>query len=240
TLRKNQEESIKKHNEGLKKTNQELDNFVYRVSHDLRAPIASSLGLITLARDENDIDQIQEYLDLQEKSLFRLDEFIRDILNYSRNSRMELKTEEINFEEIIEETFQNYHYLEEAKKVERILEINHTAQFISDKRRLSVILNNIISNALRFSNAYIDHSWIKVTVNSLAHETVVEISDNGIGIKPEHISKIFDMFYRATDVKKGSGLGLYIVTESVEKLYGKSSVQSEVNKGTQFTITLPN
>ncbi|MBX2843082.1 MAG: PAS domain S-box protein [Flammeovirgaceae bacterium] len=239
TLRKTQEQAIKNHNEGLKKTNQELDNFVYRVSHDLRAPIASSLGLITLARSEKSDSKLQEYLDLQEKSLFRLDEFIRDILNYSRNSRMELKMEEINFAELIEETFQNYHYLEEAKNVERILEINQTDVFYSDIRRLSVILNNLLSNALRFSNSYIDNSWIKVTINSNSENATIEISDNGIGIKPEHISKIFKMFYRATDVKKGSGLGLYIVKESIEKLAGKITVQSDVNKGTEFTITIP-
>ncbi|WP_169513364.1 PAS domain-containing sensor histidine kinase [Flexithrix dorotheae] len=240
TIRKNQEESIKRHIEGLKKTNQELDNFVYRVSHDLRAPIASSLGLITLARDEKSIDQIQVYLDLQEKSLVRLDEFIRDILNYSRNSRIELHEEEIDFNALIEETFQNFHYLEEAKEIEKILEIQQPDVFYSDKRRLTVILNNLISNAIRFSNHYYKNSWIKVSISTDAQNAKIEISDNGIGIKAEHLSKIFEMFYRATEVKNGSGLGLYIVKESVEKLSGEITVQSDGNNGTKFTITIPN
>ena len=240
TLKKNADAQIKKHNLELKKTNEELDNFVYSVSHDLRAPITSALGLIEIAKNENDNSKKEQYMALQEKSLHRLDSFIQDILDYSRNSRMGIAAEPINFEEIITEIFEDFNYMDTEHDVERILEVSGDVDFFSDKRRLKVVFNNLISNAIRYSNNYIENSYLKVSIVKGEKKAVIRIKDNGIGINAQHIKKIFDMFYRATQKNNGSGLGLYIVKETIDKLKGTIEVNSQEGAGTEFIIIIPN
>ncbi|UZR98726.1 PAS domain-containing sensor histidine kinase [Chondrinema litorale] len=240
TLKKEAEAQIKKHNIELEKTNVELDNFVYSVSHDLRAPITSALGLIEIAKHEKDDSLKAHYMSLQEKSLHRLDSFIQDILDYSRNSRMGIASELIDFEEIISEIFADFNYMNTEHDVERILEINGSSDFYSDKRRLKVIFNNLISNAIRYSNSYRENSYLKVRVVKGEKKVVIRFIDNGIGISSQHLNKIFDMFYRATQKNNGSGLGLYIVKETVDKLEGNIDVNSQEGEGTEFVLTVPN
>jgi len=240
TERKMAEQAIQIHNEELKKTNQELDNFVYRVSHDLKAPISSAKGLVNIARLETKPENVSECLSLIEKSMNKLDSFIMDILDYSRNTRMALEPELIVFDELIDEVAGNTKYIQEARKVSINKSILSEFDFYSDKRRLVFILNNIISNAIRFSDNLKPDSYLKINIQTNASMATIAFEDNGIGIHPEHLSRIFEMFYRASESRAGSGLGLYIVKEAVEKLSGTVTVQSQPGKGTTFKITIPN
>ena len=240
TPRKKQEEAINLQNTKLIKANQELDNFVYSVSHDLRAPITSALGLIEISRKSNDLEEIHNYLNLQKRSLTRMDKFIQDILNYSRNSRIDIQKDKINFSTLIEETLAQYSFIKGAQEITKITSIKQDQSFYSDQRRLSVVLSNLISNAIQFSNPFNETPCIKISVKVLKNETNIEIQDNGIGIEKSHIDKIFNMFYRATNYQPGSGLGLYIVKESIDKLKGKIAVESQLGVGTTFTIIIPN
>ncbi|MBB3700453.1 PAS domain S-box protein [Flammeovirga yaeyamensis] len=236
--RKDYEETLMKRNEALSKANKELDNFVYRVSHDLRAPITSALGLIELSLD-SDYTQVKEYLKLQQRSLKKLDDFIHDILNYSRNNRMELKPSEIDIHELLQTTLDQYKFINEYQKVLIEIDVEANNPLYCDESRLLVIINNIISNAFKFtSRSYKPCINIKAVVEP--SDLILKISDNGIGIRKEHVEKIFDMFYRATDINYGSGLGLYIVQEAVKRLGGEIEVESEIDEGTTFTITVPN
>ncbi|MEN7546270.1 PAS domain-containing protein [Rapidithrix thailandica] len=240
TQRKVYEEAIKDHNVQLEKANQELDNFVYSVSHDLRAPLTSAIGLITLAKEEPDHEQIKEYLLYQEKCLGKLDNFIQDILNYSRNSRMKLVPERITFPVLVNEVFEQLKYSNEGQQIRKEIAIQPLEEFYSDYRRLFIILNNLISNAIRFSNPYAKEPYVKITVKGTNEYVWMEIEDNGQGIAERHLQKIFEMFYRASENKPGSGLGLYIVKETVGKLKGKVGVTSRLGEFTRFTIGLPN
>lgn len=224
----------------LEKVNKALDRFVYSASHDLRAPISSALGLINIARMEKNQHQVATYLDLQEKSLKRLDHFIGDILDFSRNSRTDLLKEEINFEGLLQEIFNSYEFVENSDKIKKIVEVNQHEPFISDKRRLNIILNNLISNAIRYYNPFAGEPFLKVQVDTNYTQATIQVIDNGLGIGSEHIDKVFDMFYRASSYQVGSGLGLYIVQEVLEKLKGSIYIESELNKGTCFTVTIPN
>jgi signal transduction histidine kinase len=226
--------------EELQKLNAELDRFVYSVSHDLRAPISSVLGLVYLSKRTENVTEIQQYLDLKEKSLKKLDSFIADILNYSRNHRTELNLQDVDFEQELENILELQTQYELNYRIETSLVVKQENPFFTDKQRLVIALNNLISNAFRYHNPYQKPSWIKVSVEVLPLKAVVIISDNGIGIGKEHLEKIFEMFYRATDKTTGSGLGLYIVKEVIEKLKGVIKVDSEINKGTTFTIEIPN
>jgi len=227
-------------NKDLQKVNNELDSFVYRVSHDLRAPLTSILGLIELIKSEDDPNTIKTYIDLQEKSVRKLDNFIQDIINISRNARQDLSIDRINFEEILDQVFEENQYSNLSNKIENRLSLNIKDSFYSDMRRIKIIFNNLISNSIKYTNPYCSNPFVGIDIKVNANEAIIEIIDNGIGIEKQHIGKIFNMFYRADQNKSGSGLGLYIVRETVDKLKGNISVTSNVNVGTNFKIILPN
>ncbi|MBR9997964.1 MAG: MASE1 domain-containing protein [Cyclobacteriaceae bacterium] len=237
-FRKNAEDKIKIANEQLQKTNIELDNFVYKVSHDLRAPIASVLGLVNLAKKENKLDVLREYFNMIGKSAEQQDVFIKDILDLSRNSRLVVNKDKIQWEELLSDTFDNLKYSVKDKRIEKIINIHGRSSFYSDQRRIKVIFNNLISNSIRYANGKDPKVEIDINVNKTAAD--IMISDNGIGIEKPHQKKVFEMFYRATDSNVGSGLGLYIVKESVERLNGHIELTSEKGQGTVFNISLPN
>ena len=121
------------------------------------------------------------------------------------------------------------------------IDINCAINFklLSDEKRLIVILNNLIGNAIKYRDDKKKKLFIEVSAQNKESGYEISITDNGLGIKQEFLSKIFDMFYRASESSTGSGLGLYIVKETVEKLKGKIEVQSEFGVGTSFTLLLP-
>lgn len=238
STRKETEAKLLQTNVELSKRNTELDNFVYSVSHDLRAPIASVLGLINLARKDKNKGMKDVYLDMIHKSAIRQDDFIKEILDQSRNSRLEVKCDEIAFEQIIEETFAHLsHATNPEQPVHREINVNQTGTFHSDRWRIKVILNNLISNAIRYRNGKDPVIAVDVHVGSAL--AVMSIRDNGKGISSEHLPNVYKMFYRGTDDGAGSGLGLYIVKEAVDKLRGSVSIESEEGKGTLVTLEIP-
>ncbi|MBL7857849.1 MAG: hypothetical protein JNM57_09180 [Cyclobacteriaceae bacterium] len=231
--------AIEKNNRELRKVNSELDRFVYSASHDLRAPLASILGLVSLARIDRAHD-VESYLQKIEKSVQRLDGFVKDIVDFSRNARIEMTIQKIDFNLLIQEAIDNLKYLNDHNKIKIHLAMQGTQVFYTDPKRLSIILNNLIANAFKYYNPEIPNPYIKIGVVCEANKKcIITIADNGIGIGPEHIESIFKMFYRANEQSQGSGLGLYIVHETVEKLRGTIKVQSALGKGSTFTVTLP-
>lgn len=234
----NLEAMVNERTKELSKRNSELDNFVYSVSHDLRAPIASVLGLINLAKTDVDKAMTKTYLDKIYSSALQQDNFIREILDQSRNSRLEIKKDEIQFEELIDETFNQLKFATSTgTAVEKIVDIHQSAPFHSDRWRLKVILNNLISNSIRYRNGR--DPVIKINVNVVDKKAQFEIEDNGRGIAKEHLGNVYRMFYRATDDGAGSGLGLYIVKETVDKLKGSITIESEEGHGTTVKLEIP-
>lgn len=234
----NLETMVQERTKELSKRNTELDNFVYSVSHDLRAPIASVLGLINLAKNDKDRAMATVYLDKIHSSALQQDNFIREILDQSRNSRLEVKKDEIQFEELIDETFNQLKFATSTgQAVEKIVDVKQASPFYSDRWRLKVILNNIISNSIRYRNGR--DPVIKINVNVTDQMAHFHIEDNGRGISKEHIKNVYRMFYRATDDGAGSGLGLYIVKETIDKLHGSIAIESEEGKGTTVKLEIP-
>ncbi|MBN8575822.1 MAG: MASE1 domain-containing protein [Cytophagales bacterium] len=236
--RKVAENSLVQTNDELSKRNKELDNFVYSVSHDLRAPIASVLGLINLAKKDDDPAMKQVYLDRINHSAMQQDDFIQEILDQSRNARLDIKKEAVFFEPLIEETFNQLKFATaNAHRLEKIVVVQQDQAFQSDRWRLKVVMNNIISNAIRYRNGR--EPVIRVNVAVEDHKVTIEVEDNGRGIAPEHLNRVCDMFYRATDEGAGSGLGLYIVKETLDKLHGQIQINSEFGKGTTVRLEIP-
>jgi signal transduction histidine kinase len=236
----NRSQQIEIKNDALTKLNQEMDVFVYRTSHDLRAPLTSLLGIIALMRNESISTEMLSYLDLQERSIHKLDSFIREILDYSRNSRLAIEPQIIDFRKMIEDTYSLYTHLPQFNRIERRTTVNQIVPFGGDKKRLEVIFNNLLSNALRYYNPYEANPYVQIEVDIDESQAVIRIQDNGLGIAPEHQERIFEMFYRASNNSEGSGLGLFLVKETIEKIGGKVEIHSEVNRGTLFTVHLPN
>jgi PAS domain S-box-containing protein len=225
--------------EELKIRNGELDNFVYKVSHDLRAPLSSILGLVNLAKLPGNTDNPMEYIELNGSKVEHLDNFIGDVLSHSKNLKMDVSVALVDFGKIIDQTFQDLNYLEGAKGISRIERIEGI-DFYNDPWRISEILRNLISNAIKYRK--LDHaaSEIGIRVNVDHMRAEISFADNGIGIDEANLAKIFEMFYRATEQSDGSGIGLYIVRNAVEKLGGQINVASRLGQGTRFTIILPN
>ncbi len=236
------ENELIRYNSELKKTNAELDRFVYSASHDLRAPLKSMLGLIYVTKECADPEdsELHERLAMLNNSVGKLDDFIEDILHYSRNARMGLDKDEINFGKIIEEIKGSHKFIEGIKGVQFHVEISSSGLFVSDYRRLGVVLNNLLSNALKYRDVSKEKSFVNIIIRSDKTNAVIVVEDNGVGIANNDKEKIFEMFYRATTLSSGSGLGLYIVKEALEKLGGTVNVESEQDKGTKFIVEIPN
>jgi PAS domain S-box-containing protein len=222
------------------RTNFELDSFVYRASHDLRAPLRSVLGLINLSKTENDEKERNTYLHLVEKSINKLDTFISDLTNFSRNSRLEVTITKIDFKGIIDGCLENLKYMDNAERINTIIRAGDEIDFYSDNTRINIILQNIMSNAIKYQNLRIDDPYVLVDIQEESDYVEIIISDNGKGIRDEYLDKIFNMFFRASQESYGSGLGLYITKQVVEKLNGTIKVSSKLGSGTEFKVKLPN
>jgi signal transduction histidine kinase len=238
--RKLAEKNLESQNGELKKINIQLDRFVYSAGHDLRAPLMSVLGLINIAQMDPTPSKKDEYMELMRRSINKLDNFIKDIINFSRNSRTEIINERIDFNTQLQEILDSLSSFRGIEAFETNVRVDEKAPFYTDAKRLSVVLNNLISNAIRYSDPYKKQSYVHVAVTTTPTEAHISVEDNGIGIEEEHLEKVFNMFYRATESMSGSGLGLYIVKETIDMLGGNIQVASTIGKGTTFTLTLPN
>lgn len=231
---------LKKRNERLKKINAELDSFVYRSSHDLRSPLTSIMGIINIIKSENDINKIQEYMSFQERSVKKLDGLVQDILDISRNSRLNIDAQPISLNPFLHQCVEGLSYMEEYKKVKVDMDIPLSLACYSDPKRLKVVFNNILSNGFRYHDFSKEGCLITISLKSIDQDGIsILFEDNGMGIKEEHQHRIFDMFYRGTDRNNGSGLGLYIVREAITKIGGRVKLSSVYGQGTSVLVTFP-
>lgn len=240
TQRKNVELKVEEQNIELTKTNSELDNFVYSVSHDLRSPLASVMGLVSLIDEESEEVDTLEYARMIRISVKRLDRFIRNVLSYSKNNRIEIEAERIPLEKKINEIVDTMRNMKEAEGIHFEVNIQQKCYFYTDKQRFNTVMENIIANAIKYQKESTLGRNITITGKSDKASLHIHITDNGIGILPQYHEKIFEMFFRIAGKIAGSGIGLYIVKEIITKLQGSIEVHSEEGIGSSFTVTLKN
>lgn len=229
---------LKKKEVHLTKINEELDRFVYSASHDLRAPLLSVKGLTNLVRYEKINANVVDYIGKIEGRVNDLDRFIAEIIDHSRNSRLEVVKERFPLEPLVDEVIEKLRYMDKMGDIEFMKKMDLEKVF-SDRVRLNIILSNLLANAIKYSDPQKVKKWIKIRLYGHKKLTVIEVSDNGIGIEREHIPSVYNMFFRADKSSSGSGLGLYIVKEMIEKLGGDIFVESEFGSGTSFKVILP-
>jgi signal transduction histidine kinase len=230
---------LSERNDQLKKTNTELDRFVYSTSHDLRAPLTSLMGLINITSNSNDPHELKKYLGMMKDRVHSLDKFIKDITDYSRNNRLQISHEKVKLVALAEEVWESLKFSPDAERIRFEVNIPAEIEIESDKNRLKVIMSNLVSNAIRYHDISKPQQYIRLHADFKDGAFYLKIEDNGQGIAKEYHAKIFEMFYRANEQSKGSGLGLYIVKEALMKLSGTIHLESAPGIGSTFTIMLP-
>ncbi len=231
---------LKLKNEELQKANDELNKFVYSVSHDLRSPLTSILGVINLTKLTPELNVATSYFEMIEGRVLKLDNFIKKIIDYYKNARDEEVRDIIDFNSLITSVWNTLKNQNNSIHFE--LSVKQEITFIGDLLRLEIVFENLISNAIKYQNPSVENHLIKIDVETDAQNAYITVSDNGIGIKQEYQENIFNLFFRTGDSlqAEGAGIGLYIVKEAVEKMGGKITVSSVVMSGTTFKLIIPN
>ncbi len=223
----------------LKKANQELDRFVYSTSHDLRSPISSMLGLVNLARMEVKDEKSLELITMMEQRVLKLDSVIADFLILSRSKKAEVVMAPVSLNQLIDEVVADVKFAKHAPSIRLIYDRKTDLIFESDFTLMKTVLGNLFSNSVKYHDLSKPDPYIRVFYRTMKGKLQIDIEDNGQGIRTESLDKIFDMFYRASSSSDGTGLGLYIVKEALEKLKGTIFVTSFHGNGSTFTILLP-
>ncbi|MDO8998542.1 MAG: PAS domain S-box protein [Bacteroidota bacterium] len=229
---------IKTANKSLENSNAELELYIYKASHDLRSPLASILGLITIwkpeLKDENSIN----YIKMIETTAKKLDNTLSELVKTMKVKGIKNFEDKINFEELIDDILNKFSHYPGFERLQIQKDINITSEFISSKFIVDTILQNLIENAIKYQNTSIQNPFIQISINDIGEQLKITITDNGIGINEASQAKVFDMYYRGTNDSKGSGLGLYLVKKSLEKLQGEIVLKSNEGVGTEVTVFL--
>jgi signal transduction histidine kinase len=230
---------IKTAEDELKVRNFELNNFVYKVSHDIRAPLVSIEGLVNLMRMSHQENGSSVYLELIYNSIRKLDHFVRNVLSHSKNLNIEIAISKIDLHHVIRKSREQLYYLEKESEIRQILEVKGEALY-SDEERLIEVFKNLISNSILYRNPGKPNPYFKIKMEVYASHAFIEFSDNGEGIEESIRGKIFDMFYRGNERSRGSGIGLYIVKQALHKISGEIKLESKMYEGATFKIKIPN
>jgi PAS domain S-box-containing protein len=246
TERKQTEETLKKANEKLTEYNQLKDEFVSTASHELRTPLSIILGAIRLVLDEipgKIVDEQRDVLTTAMENVNRLARIVDALLTISKieSGKLDLQKTVVNICELIKDTVSNCKPLAQKKSLSLDFEVPEEGiDIYLDPDRTKEILINLISNSIKFTP---EGGWIKVTCNKLDEEFRFSVQDSGVGIAKDDMPRLFDKFTqfgrKAGPGEKGTGLGLAIVKKLVDMHNGRIEVESELNKGTTFTIILP-
>ncbi|MFI5453513.1 ATP-binding protein [Pedobacter sp. UC225_61] len=221
----------------LEKTNDELNRFIYSISHELRAPLVSVIGIVGLVKMEGLYNSSGEYWSLIETCSNKLDYYIQKTLQYYKNNKTVADKSPVDFNKLISELIEVYSYTD--KDTRFTVNIDQEVEFKGDLFRIEVILGNLISNAIKYQKVTELNKKVNIDVEVTKEFAQISITDNGMGILNEHLEKIFTQFFKSK-VHHGSGLGLFIVKEALNKIEGRISVSSDVDHGTTFKITIPN
>ena len=236
---KQKDKLVVEQNEQLLKTNSELDRFVYSASHDLRAPLSTIKGLVDLIEISDNEKETENYLGLIKCRIESMNNFIAEIVDYSRNSRLEVESKDVNLNELLKSVYEELQFMPGWNQVEMIWDCPENIVINSDSMRLKMVFSNLLSNAIKYCDLSKENSWVKVSCQKNNEHVVIRIEDNGLGIPRSLQPKIFDMFFRAHEKSSGSGLGLYISMESITKLSGDITLNSVEGEGSRFDVAIP-
>jgi signal transduction histidine kinase len=220
----------------LEKINKELNTFLYMASHDLKGPLSTVKGLAEIARNESKEVVALKYIDLIGQSIDKLDKSLMNLLKIMKIKGEESEKEEIDFRVIIPEIVENLKNVEGCENVSITTDIHLSEPFIGDIGIINSVLQNLIENSIKYQSSAKGQPFVHIKITDNRFSVMIDVEDNGKGIDPRIKNKVFDMFYRGTAESKGSGLGLYIVKNAVEKVGGKIDFVPRPGGGTIFTL----
>jgi signal transduction histidine kinase len=229
-------QTVQRQKEIIQHKNSELDAFFYRISHDLRGPVSSLLGLSALAKREVTDDQALEYIDKQHQQVERLNHIIDGLINLTALNHPDLPRQRIDFQKMVDDCIVAFNEMPNFDKLTFKKEISEV-EFYGEWILLHAIIQNLIENSIKYSRE--DEPYVHIRVWKENRWIILEVEDNGHGIPNEHQHKVFDMFYRATQRANGTGLGLYILKRSVDRLQGSIEIKSSMGNGSTFIVKLP-
>ncbi|AZQ62525.1 GHKL domain-containing protein [Flammeovirga pectinis] len=235
---KNTKVQLEQKNKELHRINEELNRFVYSASHDLKSPISSAMSLIDLYNNSEDKNNVDEYITLVSKCLSTLDHFAEKIVDTLKMQNVALNTTCININDMMQEIVNDLSFLPNAQKV-KVQWTSDDFEWKTDDYRLRLIISNLVSNGIKYCNLFEDKSYVRLKFSSENKVGNVIIEDNGKGITSENQKSIYNMFFRADNSENGTGLGLYIVKETLDKLNGQINLKSIYGKGSKFDIHVP-
>jgi signal transduction histidine kinase len=231
---------LEKANESLRKVNEELDNFIYKTSHDIRGPLASLRGMCNVAMLDVKDALALDYLKKLDVTAEKLNTILTRLLIVNQINNSAIAMAHIDFSQIIAEVIA----LEKKKGVPNGFMIRRNVQsgieYYSDKEFIQIIFENLIDNAIKFRrrSAHIE-SFVLVEVATENDQLLIRVTDNGIGVNQTQPDKIFQMFSRGSDRSETGGIGLYITKTAVQKLGGVIDLKTTVEGYTEFSVILP-
>lgn len=232
--------SLQLRNDELATAYKELDKFAYSVSHDIRGPMSGVLTAIDFARNLDDIDEIRNVLDMMEKSIHKLDEYIITMHDYYNLQKGALKIATIDFNELVKDYKDIFDTYASAEDIYFTATVEQQEPFFSDMMSLRLIFNNMLSNAFKYQRRDNPAKTVHLKVRVQNGLATFIVQDNGVGIAGNHIPEIFDLHFRSNETEAGFGFGLYNLKGAIMKLNGLIDVDSRIGEGTTFKITIPN
>ncbi|MGH1438470.1 MAG: sensor histidine kinase [Cellvibrionaceae bacterium] len=233
---------IKNAEKNLIQANAELEEFAYRTSHDLRSPLVSSLGLLELANkkiEKNDLDMAKKSLNIAQRSLTTLDNLVVDILELTKTKNNDEEGVVVNLAELVADAVEKLSQMQGFNEICFKINVDETLEFKVKRSRLVLIIENLISNAIKYSD--LENEDPSVHVESVVKGRFVHfsVSDNGLGIPENQHGKLFSMFKRFhPKTSFGSGLGLYMVKKSADILGGDIEYKP-LKSGSCFVLIFP-
>ncbi|MCF8451545.1 MAG: PAS domain S-box protein [Taibaiella sp.] len=217
----------------------ELNTFIYRSSHDLRGPITTLLGLAEVALLDTPDERSREYFRDFHQVAFKMEQTLDDLMAVTR-----IKDNKITFAEVDPKSLIYTHL--KSRKLEDIVrnakievEVEPDCHYRTDEALLNIVLSHLLDNAFVFGKPE-TQTTVAVSFKIVDGLIRVKIADNGIGIAKEDMAHVFDLYYRGKNTQRGSGIGLYLVQSAIEKLNGTINIESQPEKGTIVTVTIPN
>jgi PAS domain S-box-containing protein len=226
--------------ENIKYKNRELNTFVYRISHDLKGPISSILGLVDLANMElKSYPEAIRYNKLIRQSAFKLDNTLVELLKVLHVREADVEYGVANVQQMIATIIKKFADMGSLENIQIKIDIPPDLNFKTSIPLLSIALEKVIQNSIQFRKDFSSENFIHIKGRVNKDKLEIEIKDNGVGIDPSIQSKVYDMFFRGHNISKGNGLGLYLTKNVIEKLNGNIHLESAKDKGTTVKITIP-
>lgn len=225
--------------EQLEKSNEELNHFLYKSSHDLRGPLVSVLGLISLAELEGCTEsERDQYLNLIRVSTTRISHKLDALLHATRLKEKELEIQPVNLQKLIQESIAELMEGDESIPVDVLVDVAPGLTLETDEVLMKTLVSNLVENGIRFRDPDRQPAQVWVSARFQGPKLLFKVRDNGLGIPASEHEKVFEMFVRSDFKQGGSGLGLYLVKKIVEKLDGIISLRSKVGDGTVVEVLL--